>query len=274
MADDGNEVRDLEQVVLETRYIWDTKAAFWDAGMGEGNLFQRELVGPAAERLLDIKSGEAVLDIACGNGVFSRRLAALGAHVVATDFSQQFLNLARTRTTENADRIEYLLVDATSEEQVVALGAGRFDAVVCNMALMDMPVIEPLLNGLRQVMKPAGRFVFTIQHPAFNSNATRLGVEEDFPEGRVENRHFVKVYDYHHVLPGKGPGMPGEPEPHWYFHRSLQDLLGACFTAGFLMDGLEEPALPQEHAGEATPSWRNMHGIPPVLAARFRLSEG
>ena len=43
-----------------------------------------------------------------------------------------------------AHRIEYRLVDATDKEQLLALGEGRFDALVCNMVLMDMPVIDPL----------------------------------------------------------------------------------------------------------------------------------
>lgn len=271
MADDGIEIEDLEHLVLETRYIWESKARFWDAGMGEGNLFQRLLVGPAAERLFQIQQGEKVLDLACGNGVFARRLASLGASVVATDFSQTFLDLARERTTQHQDRIDYVLVDATSESEIVGLGKGRFDAVVCNMALMDMPVIEPLLNGVRQVLMPDGRFVFTVQHPAFNSNATRLAVEEEVRDGEFGTRHYLKVFDYLNVPAGKGPGMPGEPEPHWYFHRPLQRLLGACFAAGFLMDGIEEPAFGPENATSPGPSWSSYTGIPPVLAVRMRL---
>ncbi len=35
---------------------WEKKAAFWDEMMGEGNAFQRVLIGPAAERLLKVRS--------------------------------------------------------------------------------------------------------------------------------------------------------------------------------------------------------------------------
>src|SRR5262249_51248223 len=147
--------------------------------MGEGNLFQRVLIGPASERLLEVQPGQAILDVACGNGVFSRRLAALGAHVVATDFSARFLELARARSTEYAERIEYLLVDATDESQLLALGERRFDAAVCNMALMDMVRIEPLLSALMYLLKPSGRFVFSIMHPAFNYvGGAPMGMEE------------------------------------------------------------------------------------------------
>src|SRR5689334_7696255 len=129
---------DLRALTEETREIWDQKAEHWDAKMGEGNAFQRVLVGPAAERLLSIQPGETVADIGCGNGVFARRLAALCAFVVASDFSPRFIERARARTTEHAERIDYRVVDATDAAQLLALGERRFDAAVCNMALMDM----------------------------------------------------------------------------------------------------------------------------------------
>jgi len=43
----------------------------------ESNQFHRELIRPYTEKLLDIKEGQTILDIACGNGNFSRRLAEL-----------------------------------------------------------------------------------------------------------------------------------------------------------------------------------------------------
>ena len=131
---------------------WEKKAAFWDEMMGEGNAFQRVLIGPATERLLKVLPGETVIDVACGNGVFSRRLAELGARVVAIDFSEKFVELARARTEEAGygDAVEYLVADATDEEQMLALREERFDAAVCNMALMDMPAIDPLMRVLRR----------------------------------------------------------------------------------------------------------------------------
>src|SRR6516225_2900146 len=79
---------DLNQ---ETRKIWDQNATFWDEKMGDGNDVQRLLVAPATEHLLNLQPGEAVLEIACGNGVFSRRMAELGVRVTATDFSSSML---------------------------------------------------------------------------------------------------------------------------------------------------------------------------------------
>src|SRR5689334_17358772 len=204
----------------ETRAIWDQNATFWDDKMGEeGNDFQRILVNPASERLLNLQPGETVLEIACGNGVFARRLIQLGARVVATDFSAQLLERARARMPEQADRIEYRLVDATCEDQIVALGTQRFDAAVCNQAIMDMTEIDSLMRGIRQVVKPAGRFVFSLCHPCFNQAGTTFSVEETTINGEIITTHTIKTTSYLHFSPQKGVGMLGEPTPHYYFDR-------------------------------------------------------
>ena len=253
---------------------WEKKAAFWNEMMGEGNAFQRVLIGPATERLLMVLPGETVLDVACGNGVFARRLAELGARVAAVDFSENLVELARARTEEAGygAAVEYLVADATDEEQMLALGEERFDAVVCNMALMDMPVIDPLMRALRRLLKPNGRFVFSVQHPAFNSNAVRLALEVEEREGALVETYSVKVTGYLYVPAGKGAGMPGEPVAHPYFHRPLSELFGACFRAGFAVDGLEEPSFARAEDGSRSAarslSWEDFVGIPPVLVVR------
>jgi SAM-dependent methyltransferase len=258
------------RLVAEVRDIWDAKAAFWDERMGEGNAFQLQLIGPAVERLLTLRPEEQILDIGCGNGVTSRRLAHLGARVVAIDASVRFLELARSRSQDLSYRIEYRLVDATDEAQLLALGEGRFDALVCNMVLMDIPVIDPLVRAAVRLLRPGGRFVFAVQHPAFNSNAVHLCAESETRGDGIEvTRHAVKLSDYLLVPAGKGTGMPGEPEPHWYFHRPLHELFGAFFRAGFVMDALEEPALTTQDVNPHELSWSNLPGIPPVLVARF-----
>jgi len=260
----------LETLNQETRDIWNQNAPFWDAQMGDGNQFQRVLVGPASERLLNLKKDESVLEIACGNGVFTRRMAQLGAYVVASDFSEQLIELAKGRSTSYADRIEYHVIDATNEEQLLTLGERRFNAAVCNMALMDMATIEPLLSALSKLLKIGGRFVFSILHPCFNSGSTMM-LEANDQTGEYVETYSVKVSQYLTPSNQKGLAIIGQPQSQNYFFRPLHILFNACFQAGFVMDGLEEPGFGPSDAGTRLVSWANFKEIPPVLVARFVL---
>jgi 2-polyprenyl-3-methyl-5-hydroxy-6-metoxy-1,4-benzoquinol methylase len=67
---------DRVQANAEARHAWNQNAAFWDARMGEGNDFVEVLIWPVSEMLLALHPGERVLDVACGNGLTSRRMAA------------------------------------------------------------------------------------------------------------------------------------------------------------------------------------------------------
>jgi 2-polyprenyl-3-methyl-5-hydroxy-6-metoxy-1,4-benzoquinol methylase len=53
---------------------WEENAEYWDGYMGEkSNRWHRELIRPNTEKLLEIKEGQTVLDVACGNGNFSKK---------------------------------------------------------------------------------------------------------------------------------------------------------------------------------------------------------
>ena len=67
-----------------------------------------------------------------------------------------------------------------------------------------------------------------------------------------------------------GLGILGQPVPHYYFHRPLSVLLAACFAAGFVVDGFEEPAPGTLGQAEKPLTWDNYTEIPPILAVRLR----
>jgi 2-polyprenyl-3-methyl-5-hydroxy-6-metoxy-1,4-benzoquinol methylase len=251
------------------RSAWDANAGFWDERMGEGNDFFRTLLWPALERLVGSCSGARILDVACGNGVTSRRLAALGAKVVAVDFSEALIALAKERSRGAA--VDHRVVDATDHDALVALGDEPFDVAVCNMGLMDMADIHPLMRALRRLLKAGGRFVFSVMHPCFNNPTTVQMSELEDREGTISTTYSVKVSRYLRSYSRLGAAMSGQPVPHPYFHRSLQTLLAPALELGFVLDGFEEPAFPAEHAQGSTPlSWSGRFSeIPPVLVARL-----
>lgn len=266
---------DLERANRETREAWEANAAYWDARIGEGNDFVTMLIWPATQRLLELQPGKRVLDAGCGNGLYARKLAALGAEVVAFDFSAELIALARARA--NADQsgtIAYHVLDATDEAALLALGVGSFDAATCQMALFDMAEIDPLMRAVARLLKPGGRFIFSVMHPCFNNAHTVHFAEQEDREGEIVTTYGVKVTGYLSASVERGAAIRNQPQPQLYFHRPLQTLFGAAFDAGFVLDALIEPGFPPEHdLGREGLSWGgNLSEIPPVLVARMRIN--
>lgn len=251
----------------EVKNIWNANAEFWDNRMGEGNDFHKTLIEPVQLKLLNINAGDRILDIACGNGQFARKMAELGANVTAIDFADNFIEIAKTKGDCN---IKYQVLDATNKTDLTKLTGKAFDSIVCTMALMDMENIETLINHLPKMLKKDGAFVFSVLHPCFNSAENALLHEYDEEGGEVNNKYYVKICNYLVEKEHLGIGMIGQPKPQYYFHRPVSTILKYLFESGFVLDAYEEPSF--ANVENPTSLFGNVYKhIPPALVSRLRL---
>jgi SAM-dependent methyltransferase len=250
--------------------IWNRLAPFWDQQIGEGNDFQLQLINPTTLKLLALQNGDRVLELACGNGNFSRVLGRLGVKVLATDVSPVFIDCARQRTSADDGQIEYKTLDARHAEAFTSLPTG-FDAVVCNMALMDLPSIDGLMRGVASVLKPHAPFVFSVAHPCFSSCDPKFTAELLNEAGRPRQVFGVQIHRYAASFVHASKGLTNQPEPHPIYHRSLSTLLADAFNAGFVVDAMEEPPFPAREGGNVF-SWKRRPDLPPALVVRLRPS--
>ncbi len=199
---------------------WERNAEFWDNQMGdESNYFHRDIVRPNVEKLLNINENDFVLDIACGNGNFSQRIAKQGARVTAFDYSPKMIELAIQRRKDVLDKVSFQVCDATNYDDLINLKGERlFTKAVSNMAIMDISAISPLFHAVYDMLEKDGIFVFATHHPCFT-------YEND---------------DYFKSCINKGIAIEGQPMLQNYYHRSISDILGVAFTYGFVVDGFYE----------------------------------
>jgi len=265
---------DSNDLNKETQAAWDANAEVWDAKMGEeGNDFFQVLQWPAIASLLDPKPADRILDVACGNGLTSRRLAELDASVSAFDFSAELIELAKCRPNPD-ERITYHVLDATDENALIeALSPNiPFDSAISNIALFDIAEIGPLFRSLKQLLKPGGIFVFSLMHPAFNNSSSMHVMEEIDDEGEIKTIFSVKISRYMTPYHARGLALRNQPKPQLYFERPIQYYLNTGFESGFVLDGFEERAFPPDYPSSHPLSWGGQFGeIPPVLVARMRL---
>jgi len=265
-----NDKSEWPELSDETRKIWNANAEAWDRRMGEmGNDFHRQLILPALDRLLHINTGDAVLDIGCGNGVVCRYLSKRGAQVTGIDASTDLIDHAHTYR----DGVSYEVVDATDEKALLSLGTKRFAAATATNVLMDLPSITPLMRALTGLLQPGSHFVFSLIHPCFQSPGATRVVEQVEQDGGYSVRRSSKISHYIDPLHYKGFAVANSPAEQNYFHRPLHLLFAAAFEAGFVIDGLEEPTFPRSTQGGRELSWSAFDQIPPLLIARLLLLE-
>ena len=115
-------------------------------------------------KLLDDLSGKSILDLACGEGFYSRRIKRKGARrVVGVDISPAMIALARQQNTDAGLSIDYFVGDVLNKEKY-----GSFDLVVASYLLNYARTKEQLLDMCRTIalnLKPGGRFVSINNNP-------------------------------------------------------------------------------------------------------------
>jgi 2-polyprenyl-3-methyl-5-hydroxy-6-metoxy-1,4-benzoquinol methylase len=262
-----NHLSEWKELINDSQSRWDENAEYWDDYMGENsNQFHRELIRPNTEKLLEVKKDQTVLDIACGNGNFSRRLAELGAEVIAFDYSAKMIERAKLRSKDYLKRIDYKVIDVTNYDSLIELGSQKFDSAVANMALMDIADITPLIQALHELLKENGHFVFSITHPCFQTPNMRKVNETEDINGEIMTKNSIQIFQYLTPEPYEAIGIKGQAVPHFMFHRSLSYYLNLFFRSGFVLDAAEEPSFKKEKEDDKF-DW---YEIPPVIILRFR----
>ncbi|HTA75662.1 MAG TPA: methyltransferase domain-containing protein [bacterium] len=105
-------------------------------------------LGMGVVDLLAPKPGERILDLGCGDGVLTKKLADFGCSVMGVDASPDFIESAKN-----------LGLDARLMDGEALSFQTEFDAVFSNAALHWMKQKEKAIEGVYRALKPGGRFV-------------------------------------------------------------------------------------------------------------------
>ncbi len=187
------------------------------AAENERSLFNAHYNRPEMIRLAGDVEGLRVLDAGCGSGPLMDDLRTKGAIVSGFDLSAAMVDLARERLGEDADL------------RVADLGAplpytdDQFDVAVASLALHYVEDWAAALAELRRVLKPGGRLIVSIIHPAVYAIV--------YPEA---DYFALTQYSEDYTFDGQTVWMT-------YWHRPLQDVINAFTVAGFRITTVTEP---------------------------------
>jgi trans-aconitate methyltransferase len=104
-------------------------------------------LGGAALDLLDPEAGERILDIGCGEGTLTKKIAERGATVLGVDTSPEMIAAARQKG-----------IDAQLVDLAEMAFSSEFDAVFSNAALHWVLDKEQAARAIFRAVKPGGRF--------------------------------------------------------------------------------------------------------------------
>lgn len=191
-------------------------------------------MGTAALDLLDPKPGERILDVGCGDGVLTKKIAERGAQVTGIDNSLDMIRAA------HANGVDALVVDSADMHF-----DAEFDAAFSNAALHWMLDKQAVAAGIFRALKAGGRF------------AGEMGGENNL-------RKLREALDDELVIRGYAPPVEAS---NWY--ASADDFASLYEAAGFdhIDARLIDRPTPLEHGIAAwvttfRKGWLDRAGVP------------
>ena len=196
----------------------------------EKDTYQAQVIAPNLLRLLKLEPDMAVLDLACGQGFFSRLFKQAGATVTGVDIAPELIAIAKQKSPE----ITWHVAPA---ENISMLPDASFQAITIVLAAQNIADLRTAFTECARVLKPNGKLLFVLNHPAFRvPQFSSWGFDEAaMAQYRRVDRYLSESKSEISMHPGVAPS-----ETTVSFHRSLQWYMKALRGAGFAMTGMEE----------------------------------
>lgn len=213
---------------------WDAVAAWYDGWMGKGGSeHHKRLAVPAVIQLLNPQPDELILDIGAGQGVLAPHVAKAGANYTGVDVSPKLLSYARQYHGEHG---RFLRADAVRLHEESSMQADLFDAIVFLLSIQDMNPLDGVLRSAAWALKPGGRVVILMTHPAFRvPRQSGWGFDEDRKlQYRRVDRYLTPLPVPMKQHPGKESGVTIS------FHRPLSEYINTLAACGLLVDHMDE----------------------------------
>jgi ubiquinone/menaquinone biosynthesis C-methylase UbiE len=221
-----------------------------------GGDLQRYVVAPAMLEMIGPVNGKDILDLYCGAGYLSRRLARMGANVTAVDSSDRLIGIAGEVNRHEEHGIRYAVAEPTD---LSVIEDSVFDDIVCNMGLMITRDLSATVAELARIVKLGGRFIFSALHPCFcmPDGGWISSVDGDVLYRAVDN-YFTESWHCSELDPGVRSSRDK------IRHRTLSTYINSLSARGFTVRRIAEPR-PSLEAITLKPELEIFNRVPMVL---------
>lgn len=166
---------------------WSERAAQYDDVFAP---VSTQAVGGILDSLGYLK-GKRLLDVACGTGHLVAAASARGAVSEGVDFAEPMVEIARS----TYPRANFNVADATC----LPFDDASFDAVTCAFGLLHMESPQEAIDEAFRVLRPGGRFAFTLWYGAEDGNEIKQIVQSALKKHAVGLRtlppHWTQLRD-------------------------------------------------------------------------------
>jgi 2-polyprenyl-3-methyl-5-hydroxy-6-metoxy-1,4-benzoquinol methylase len=231
---------------------WDKIASSRDKQIRTGlDISHSHILTPSILRLSEFCNFESVLDVGCGTGVLTEKLAEISDKVVGIDMSKKSIEIAR-KYNSDLKNISY----ADSSIENFPDGINRYSLITANMVLQDVNDLDGVVQAFYKLTTRGSHVVATITHPCFWPLYWGYLTKDWF--SYAEEIGIEAVFKISKDLRGAGVTT--------HFHRPLEKYFDLFKEQGFLLEEVIAPMPTHEVERLYPKQWQ----YPRFLGMRFR----
>lgn len=204
---------------------WGKVSTWYDDVVNDADSYQSQVILPNILRLVAPHKGMNILDLACGQGFFSKALEV--ANVVGVDIGGELVNLAKKNVKG------HFFVSPSHKLDMIQ--DGTVDTTICILALQNIEKLNETIAEVKKKLVPGGRFIIVLNHPAFR-------IPKNSSWGFEGEKQYRRIDAYMSESSSEIDMHPGAKEKVTTvsFHRPLQVYFKALNKNGFAVTKLEE----------------------------------
>lgn len=193
----------------------------------EGDIDVAVAFGPGAETgndlgLLGELTGTNAIEMGCGGAQFGLAVAERGADVTGVDISEAQLEHARNLADEREQEIE-LVEESVTDMQSIADEA--YDLAFSAWAFQWVEDLRACFEEAYRVLKPDGRFVFSVDHPYYKILDAETHEFEKSYFDESPRRTYSENFDAEMVV----------------YRRKVSEVVNLLIDTGFVFEEMREP---------------------------------
>lgn len=215
---------------MKNKTSWEDAADWYDKQVGSaGHYYHEHVIFSKLLKLLNLKKGDSLLDLACGQGVLARQLPNF-VQYLGIDAAPSLINAAKKYKT--ACKSTFFIKDVTTNLNLDK----KFTHATIILALQNIEDPLKVFQNAHECLSPGGKLLIVLNHPCF-----RIPRQSSWGVDAQKKLQYRRIDRYYSPLKIPIQTHPGKDASQTYsFHHPLSFYSAALNTAGFSITLIEE----------------------------------